>query len=348
MQRKTKLICLAVLCALVAIAATVVGYQDWQIRASTPANPATGYYRTWADLSTGLIKCITSTGADCFFNPPSAGSPLVLKTNGVSNASQSLLNLVNSTGMSITDLGSGSISFASTGGSSVLLQTNTVNNSSQSLLNLIGGAGITLSETSGSVTISGSTAGPMRALGMAFGSSSGSALTSGTTQYVTIPFACQIKQWDMTVDAGTATVDVWKLASGPADWALASGTVNTVGTAVAWVSGTNFPADAAGLRITINSVAYTIASVTSSTALILTSSAGTQSGVTFAGPGNAVPTVANTITASALPAISTGTAAGSSALTGWSTFVIKHEILGFNIQAVSTAKALSIVLECQQ
>ena len=57
------------------------------------------------------------------------------------------------------------------------------------------------------------------------------------------------------------------------------GTVNTSGTAVTWVSGDHFT----GLTgsIVINGTSYTIASVTSSTALVLTTSASVQSGVTF-------------------------------------------------------------------
>lgn len=195
---------------------------------------------------------------------------------------------------------------------------------------------------------SGGGSGTLRAIGMAFGNTGGSALTSPTTQYVTIPFACTIQQWDMTVDAGTATVDVWKIPSGPVDWAGASGTVNTSGTAVTWVSGTTFVPDSVGLHITINSVLYIIATYISSTSITLTSSAGTQTAVSFSGPGTAIPTVTNTITASAVPAISSGTAHGSSALTGWTTSVVKNDVMGFNVSAVSTAKALTIVLECQQ
>lgn len=187
----------------------------------------------------------------------------------------------------------------------------------------------------------------MRAIGMGF-SGGGTALTSGSVQYVTVPFACSIQQWDITVDAGTATLDVWKIASGPADWAGASGTVNTLGTAVTWVSGTTFVPDSAGLRITINGVVYTIATYNSSTSLTLTSTAGTQSAVSFSGPGSTIPTVTNTIVASAPPTISSGTARGSSALTGWTTGIVKNDILGFSISAVSTATTLSLVLECQQ
>lgn len=38
----------------------------------------------------------------------------------------------------------------------------------------------------------------------------------GYTDYYTVPFACTINAWNMTVNTGTATVDVWKVASGTA------------------------------------------------------------------------------------------------------------------------------------
>jgi|GEM_PF-4096522 len=60
-----------------------------------------------------------------------------------------------------------------------------------------------------------------------------------------------------------------------------AGVVNTSGTAVSWVSGDTFPTWFDGLLIRINGVDYGVASVTSSTALVLTASAGTQSGVAY-------------------------------------------------------------------
>jgi predicted secreted protein len=67
----------------------------------------------------------------------------------------------------------------------------------------------------------------------------------------------------------------------------AAGTVTTSGTAVTGVTGTPFVTGTSwvGLPITINAVQYLIASVTSATALVLTTSAGTQaSPVAFSGP----------------------------------------------------------------
>ena len=69
-----------------------------------------------------------------------------------------------------------------------------------------------------------------------------------------------------------------------------TGTVNTSGTTVTWVSGATFNTNTnqsngsgpwATSTITINGAAYTIASVPSTTSLVLTTSAGTQTGVAF-------------------------------------------------------------------
>lgn len=70
-------------------------------------------------------------------------------------------------------------------------------------------------------------------------------------------------------------------------WAYSapSGTVDTSGTAVTWDSGDDFSAGVGGawngLSYAISGVVYTIASVSSATALVLTTSAGAQSGATF-------------------------------------------------------------------
>lgn len=72
-----------------------------------------------------------------------------------------------------------------------------------------------------------------------------------------------------------------------------AGTVTTVsaGNAVAWHSGDNFTGLAAGNPITIDGVAYTIATVTSATALTLTATAGTQSSPVDYTFGNSVKLV---------------------------------------------------------
>lgn len=53
----------------------------------------------------------------------------------------------------------------------------------------------------------------VRAIGYTFDGGS-SALDSGVTKYLTVPFACTISAWNLTVDAGTATVKIWKTGTG--------------------------------------------------------------------------------------------------------------------------------------
>jgi hypothetical protein len=118
--------------------------------------------------------------------------------------------------------------------------------------------------------------GSNQGFGAAFGSvASGSPALVTDTAYVTVPHACTIAAWNITVNAGTATFDIWKGATGTA--------------------------------------------ITSSS---------------------------NSITGSAQPAISMGTAIHSTTLTGWTTSVSANDIVGINLKTVSTATFASIVVEC--
>jgi hypothetical protein len=57
----------------------------------------------------------------------------------------------------------------------------------------------------------------IRTIGYAFGDpANSSALTTSSRGYVVSPVACTIQAWDINVDAGTATIDIWKVASGTA------------------------------------------------------------------------------------------------------------------------------------
>jgi len=64
-------------------------------------------------------------------------------------------------------------------------------------------------------------------------------------------------------------------------YAVLNGTVNTAGTAVSWVSGDQFGSITAGQSILIGTNSYVVNHVTSNTALVLNSSAGTQTGATY-------------------------------------------------------------------
>lgn len=117
----------------------------------------------------------------------------------------------------------------------------------------------------------------VRDFGTTFGDTGGSALSSGSVVYFTVPYTCTIGAWNITVDAGTVTFDIWKI-----------------------------------------------------------------------GTGSAIPTVTNTITASAKPALASGTALHSTSMSGWTTSVSANDIFGIQLNTVATAKYAEIDLECDQ
>ena len=60
---------------------------------------------------------------------------------------------------------------------------------------------------------------------------------------------------------------------------------------------------------------------------------------------NYPPTVADTITAAAKPTLSSALSAESSTLTGWTTSFSAGDVLGFNVDSVTTVKKISLTLE---
>lgn len=62
---------------------------------------------------------------------------------------------------------------------------------------------------------------------------------------------------------------------------------------------------------------------------------------TYAG---APPTVANTITAAALPTLAAAIKSTDVTLTGWTTAVVTGDVLGFNVNSASTITRLSLIL----
>jgi len=58
-----------------------------------------------------------------------------------------------------------------------------------------------------------------------------SALTTSETQYLTVPFACNIQSWNLAIDAGTITIKFWKVATGTAIPTSAN-SINTNGVSI--------------------------------------------------------------------------------------------------------------------
>ncbi len=93
-------------------------------------------------------------------------------------------------------------------------------------------------------------------------------------------------QWSIWKRLGKARDRVWRVSVAPK-----AGTASTSGTAVTWISGDDFTtaqkttiAIAAGDPIAINGLTYTVLSVTDSTHLVLTATAGTQTAKAFSSP----------------------------------------------------------------
>jgi len=63
---------------------------------------------------------------------------------------------------------------------------------------------------------------------------------------------------------------------------------------------------------------------------------------------NYPPTVADTITASAKPTLTTATSATSSTLTGWTTSVTAGDVLLFNVDSVTSVKRITLLLKLKK
>jgi hypothetical protein len=139
-----------------------------------------------------------------------------------------------------------------------------------------GAGGATGPTGSGGATGATGATGVPSPFGASFGSTSASATAlTADTAYFTWPNTCTIKSWSINVDAGTATFDIWKIAT-----------------------------------------------------------------------GTAIPTISNSITASAQPAIASGTSIKSTSMSGWTTSVSAYDIFGINLKTVATAKFASLTVEC--
>jgi len=87
------------------------------------------------------------------------GTSLVLEVNGTPTSNQLLLNLASGSGVTLADLGGGTVQISASS-SGITLQTNGTNNTDQALLNLIAGTGVSLvAGGTGGVTITNTSTG---------------------------------------------------------------------------------------------------------------------------------------------------------------------------------------------
>ena len=79
----------------------------------------------------------------------------------------------------------------------------------------------------------------------------GTALTSGKTTYLTVPFACAISAWNITADTGTVSFDVWKVATGTAIHSTTLSTFTTTTVSANDILGINLEAVSGATEVSL-------------------------------------------------------------------------------------------------
>lgn len=157
------------------------------------ANPfsadGTGNYFFYAAAGTYTVQIYGGTLAaqivlaDQALGTPAAG--VALQHNGVSNSTQTLLNLAQGSGITITEA-AGTVTFTAAA-SAITFQTNGTNNGSQTTLNLAQGSGITLANVGGTTTITAASGASFQTNGTPNSSQSTFNLQNGTNVTITNP-----------------------------------------------------------------------------------------------------------------------------------------------------------------
>jgi hypothetical protein len=86
----------------------------------------------WVDMSVPLLKRMTQKNPDVWVSVEGGGAAITLQTNGVSNASQSTLNLVAGSNVTLTNTSGGDVQIAAAGAGAVVfsdaeIPTGTIN-----------------------------------------------------------------------------------------------------------------------------------------------------------------------------------------------------------------------------
>lgn len=168
---------------------------------SAPATPNTNQRVLWADSAQHWLRTTDFNGVNWMLM---RATTLGASGNGVKwNADGSL-----------GDLGYAPPSSAGANANGYYL-VNQATNAPTNAANL--GAlpsGLVKASVSGNVATV-STVSTARAITYSF-NGNGAALSAGAKAYLTVPYACTITAWNISVDAGAATIDVWKTATGTA------------------------------------------------------------------------------------------------------------------------------------
>ncbi len=123
-------------------------------------------------------------------------------------------------------------------------------------------------------------------------------------------------------------------------------TVSSLGLTQTKIRSVGAAFDGGGSAVTVGSKAYVVVPFAGTiTGWNVTVSSGTCTvDVWKIANGTAIPTVANTITAAAKPAIAANTNVHSTTLTGWTTSVAANDIIAFNVDA-ATATWINVSIE---
>jgi hypothetical protein len=363
---------LLVLLAPILSAVAVLGYQDLQV-ISAPGNPASGYLRFFA--TTGALNCLTSSGGNCLAG---IGSPLTTKgdiyTFGSANARLAVgtntycltANSSAANGIDWEACGAGSVTsvtIAGTSGQIAVSGTCTITSTGTCTIGLPSG-GTTVPTSTTSPAFIGSGSDPYITLPSNTGHSfsSGDLVNvSGVLNFNNGVATVTLVQNPMTtkgdVIVGATSGVPARLAVGTNTYCLTANSAATNG--VDWEAcatpaspgqgfGASFGSVASGASALVVDTAYfTVPKACTINAWNINVNAGTATfDVWKVATGTAIPTVTNSITASAQPAISTGTSLHSTSMSGWTTSVAANDIVAVNLKTVATATYASLVVEC--
>ena len=161
-------------------------------------------------VGAGVLLITVLIAAGVMF--PSSASVLVppaynlVQNNGTPLTRRTTLNCT--TGMTCSDSG-GVTTMAATGTGGSVTSVQVAANAPLSV------GGTCTVTTTGVCTVSLSANNQIRSFGGSL-DGGGNPLSSGKTTYVTVPFACTIAGYNILVDTGTVSFDVWKVATGTA------------------------------------------------------------------------------------------------------------------------------------
>ncbi len=142
--------------------------------------------------------------------------PLIVQLAGTTMGAAPTMNFSTGTSVSLSG-GVATVTASGTPSEPLIVQLAGTTKGYAPTMNFSTGTSVSLSGGVATVTASGtpSSNSLIRSIGGGF-DGGGSALTTGAVTYLTVPFSCTIAAFNITVDTGTISFDVWKIATGTA------------------------------------------------------------------------------------------------------------------------------------